>query len=117
MTRHWRFYEEVLKNFPNDTSILIKIAQIALKQQWIDVAIVAYEDLIEANPKKIDHVKSVAYLYKQKCDVAKAKYYFEQALRINPNEQTIKKDLKDLDALTTIQEGKWDDNQGPTRQR
>lgn len=105
------FYEEVLKHFPDDTSVLIKIAQIALKLEWVDVAIVGYEDLIEANPTKVDHVKSVAYLYKRRCDVAKAKYYFEQALKLNPHDQTIKKDLKDLDALTTIQEGKWEDNQ------
>ncbi len=104
------FYEEVLRHFPDDPSVLIKIAQIAQKKNWTDVAITAYEDLIEVKPKKLDYVKNVAYLYKQKCDVPKAKYYFEQALKLEPNEQTIKKDLKDLDALTTIQEGNWDDN-------
>jgi tetratricopeptide (TPR) repeat protein len=103
------FYEEVLKHFPNDTSILIKIAQLSMKKKWTDVAIVAYEDLIEVKPKKLDYVTNVAYLYKQKCDVPKAKYYFEQALKIDPNEQNIKKDLKDLDALTSIQQGNWDD--------
>jgi tetratricopeptide (TPR) repeat protein len=103
------FYEEVLKHFPADTSILIKVAQIAMKKKWTDVAIVAYEDLIEVRPKKLSYVTSVAYLYKQKCDVPKAKYYFEQALKIDPNEQNIKKDMKDLDALTSIQQGNWDD--------
>lgn len=103
------FYEESLKNFPNDTSILIKIVTISLKQNWLDVAIGGYEDLLEVDGKNLEYLKKAGYLYKQKCDVEKAKSYFNRALQLYPNEQDIKKDLKDLDALTTIQDGNWDD--------
>ena len=104
------FYEEALRHFPTDTSLLTKVTNLALKENWTPVALTGYEDLIAVSPQQVDYLSQAAALYKQLGEIEQAKQYYLRALEAEPNNQEIKKSLKDMDALTSIKEGNWDDN-------
>ena len=104
------FYEDLLKSEPQNKLLLRKIAHLALKNQWVDVAIIAFESLAEIHSDNAALAKQLGDLYRDKQDVEKASYYFKKSLEIKPHDQQVSKALKDLEALRTIQRGKWEES-------
>ncbi|MBU1863191.1 MAG: tetratricopeptide repeat protein [Candidatus Omnitrophica bacterium] len=103
------FYEDLLKLEPTNKLFLRRIANLALKKQWVDVAIVASESLFALDDQNAEMAKTIGELYRNKENIEKAGYYFKKSLEIDPYDQTVSKSLKDLEALRTIQTGRWDE--------
>jgi len=106
------FYEDLLRYDLCNKRYLNKIYSLALKCGWHDVAIVALESLYILNKSNPEIAQNLGRLYRDKEDVQKASFYFKRALEIDPHNQKLSKSLKDLEALHTIQSGKWDQTSG-----
>lgn len=99
--------EKALRANPNNVAALTKLARLALKADMVDVAKKTFEEIFEAAPNNIFALKKLATICLQKGELDKAKLYFEHILKLTPHDREADKGLKDLDALKTIEEGKW----------
>lgn len=96
-------YRRILEACPSDVSALINMAGAFLREKMDDCAIKTLEDVIQLKPDQIAALKHLGKLYLKRGDLAKARSSFETILKISPGEPEAQRELKNLDALGTIQ--------------
>jgi tetratricopeptide (TPR) repeat protein len=74
---------------------------------YLDSAIEEFEALVALNLKDIKAIKSLGELYRLKNNTKKSVYYYQMALSLRPSDLQATRALKDLAALTTLNDGGW----------
>ncbi|MBI5778597.1 MAG: tetratricopeptide repeat protein [Planctomycetes bacterium] len=74
---------------------------------YTDSAIEEFEALVALNPRDVKAVKSLGELYRLKNDIKKAVHFYQMASSLKPSDLQTTRALKDLAALTTLNEGGW----------
>lgn len=104
-------YKEAIKEFkkaiyqnPLNTSVLTKIANILLKQNLFDNATKIFEEIIQIDANNFFALKNLGQLYLNRKDYTKARLFYEKALKVSPHDSETERELKNLDALGTIEE-------------
>jgi tetratricopeptide (TPR) repeat protein len=97
-------YQKVIFHTPLNTSILTKIANILLKQNLFDNATKIFEEIIQIDANNLFALKNLGRLYLNRKDYLKARAFYEKALKISPHDSEAERELKNLDALGTIEE-------------
>jgi tetratricopeptide (TPR) repeat protein len=96
-------YEKILEVCPSNTSALTNMAQAFLREKMNDCAIKILEVAVQIKPDHIPALKKLGQLYLECGDYQKARSSFESILKISPGEPQAQRELKNLDALGTIQ--------------
>lgn len=97
-------YEELLKSDPNNTYILVRLAQDLLNTRDYLSAIKTFELIRCVDPTNITSLKNLAKLYSQNDNYAKSRECYQSILKFIPHEAEAEKGLKNLDALGTIKD-------------
>lgn len=97
-------YEKVLRNQPNNTYILTRVAQNLLKQQDAPSALEVFEEIRLLDPDNIVALKNLGTLYSQTENFTLARQCYEAALKALPHDPEAEKGIKNLDALGAIKE-------------
>ena len=74
---------------------------------YTDSALEEFEALVALNPRDVKAIKSLGELYRLKNDIKKAVHFYQMALSLRPSDLQTTRALKDLAALTTLNEGGW----------
>jgi tetratricopeptide (TPR) repeat protein len=90
--------EQLLKRAPRHAGFLAKLGDAAVLAGHQDAAIVAYEELREADHGNGHALRGLARLYKEKGDLGKALAYYEQLKRAVPSDPEAAKAVRDLAA-------------------
>lgn len=97
-------YQKVIFYTPENTSILTKIANILLKQNLLDNATKIFEEIIQIDADNLFALKNLGRLYLNGKDYLKARAFYEKALKAFPQDSEAERELKNLDALGTIED-------------
>ncbi|MBI2193273.1 MAG: tetratricopeptide repeat protein [Planctomycetes bacterium] len=100
--------EKFLRHNPDCSLVLQALAQSAAEAKYFDTSILVYEDVKEKYPKNIHAIRNLARIYKERGDIDKAAECFRRVLEQRPIDIEAEKALKDLAALKTMKEGRWD---------
>jgi len=90
--------EQFLKRAPRNARFLALLGDAALAAGHPDAAIVAYEDLREADRESAHALRGLARLYKEKGDLGRALAYYEQLKKQFPADPEAAKAVRDLAA-------------------
>ena len=99
--------EEFLSRNPYSIWARLAVGTALENLNYIDSAVEEFETLVGLNPRDITAVKSLGELYLQKNDTKKAVQYYQMAFSLKPSDMQTARALKDLAALTTLNEGGW----------
>ena len=104
-------YKEAIKEFkkviyqnPENISVLTKIANILLKQNLLDNATKIFEEIIQIDANNFFALKNLGRLYLNRKDYTNSRLFYEKALKVSPHDSETERELKNLDALGTIEE-------------
>jgi len=95
-------YEKILKSEPNNTYILIRLAQDLLKERDTLSAQKVFEEIRLIKPNNIVALKNLGQLYSQMDNYPSARQCYETILKIVPHDPEAEKGIKNLDALGAI---------------
>ena len=101
--------EKYLQNDPENGMMLSSLAASAARSNYVDTAVLVYEDLKEINSENIKALRSLARLYQKKGDIDKASECFEKILQSKPTDEEAGKAVNDLAALKTMKDGRWNE--------
>ena len=104
-------YERVLIINPKNTFVLTKLGEAFVKANMPDEAIDAFEAAFEITAENIQVAKKLGFLYREKTDFKKARFYYEHALGISPEDPEAQEGLKEVDTRETIAKGRWEDQE------
>jgi tetratricopeptide (TPR) repeat protein len=90
--------EQLLKRAPRHAGLLAKLGEAAVAAGHQDAAIVAFEELREADRDSAVALRGLARLHKAKGDLGKALAYYEQLKRASPADPEASKAVRDLAA-------------------
>lgn len=104
-------YENLLKYDPTNAFLLIRLATALENCEMEDIAIKTFEEALRQQPGNVAVLKSLAEIFILQEDYAKARPLYQTAARIAPADEETRQKLKDIDALASIQKGKWEDDE------
>jgi tetratricopeptide (TPR) repeat protein len=90
--------EQLLRRAPRHPSLLGMLGDAAVAAGHIDAAIVAFEEMREADHGNARALRGLARLYREKGDLAKSLAYYEQLKRAVPADAEAAKAVRDLAA-------------------
>lgn len=100
-------YIQGLSEQPNDRQLLKSWLQLAIKEGWLDIAIIPAEALCEVNPKLADGYLLLSNLYLKKGTADHAKAVIQKGLFNLPAEPQLTRRLKEIEAERTMRRGDW----------
>ncbi len=102
LTKNWERLmldcEEFLKRAPRDPRFLAMLGDAAVAAGHTDAAIVAYEELREADRESAHALRGLGRLYRDKGDLGRALAYYEQLKKQFPTDPEAAKAVRDLAA-------------------
>ena len=100
--------ERYLKNDPDNHLMLATLAKCAEESNYLKTAVLVYEDLKAKYPDSLGPLRRLARLYQRLGEIDSASECFQKILTSKPTDEEAGKAVKDLAALKTMKEGKWD---------
>lgn len=97
-------YEKILRNEPNNTYILTRLAQDLLKERDESSALRVFEEIRLINPNNIVALKNLGQIYSHLDNYSSARQCYETILKIVPHDPEAEKGIKNLDALGAIKQ-------------
>ena len=102
-------YEKGLRYAPRNRYLLARVAGCLRKAGMLPAAAKVFEDITLIDKKNAAAFKAKGEIYSQLEDYDKARSSFEAAETLTPEDVQLGKGLKKVDALSSIQKGKWED--------
>jgi len=102
-------YEYLFSILPPQAPILPRLGDIYLREGMIDKAIGAYQMTLTLQQDNSYTLLRLTKLLREQGKAKEAMQYCKRYLKIKPNDFTVTQELKNLAALITIGEGKWED--------
>lgn len=100
--------EKVLARDPYCVPMVWGLAMAALKGGHADVAIVTFEYIHERKPGNTKALRHLGYLYEEKGEIARAIDAWTTLRRVLPNDREGQTKLRDLAAVKTMVDGKYE---------
>jgi tetratricopeptide (TPR) repeat protein len=104
-----RIAEDMLEVDPTGEAGNTLLADAANAMELPEIAILAYETLRDANPKKLSTLKELGNLYLNHGHPQKAQATFDMAIKLSPNDGEALKGMKDASAMHASQSGSWEE--------
>ncbi len=104
-------YERTLMANPKNAFALTKLGGAFVKANMPDEAIDAFEGSFEITVENIQVANKLGFLYRERADFKKARFYYEHALSISPEDPEAQEGLKEVDTRETIAKGRWEDQE------
>lgn len=106
ITKKWDVVIDEAENFlqydPKNLAVLYGLGEACMEAGYIDTAISVFENILAFDSAHVQALKSLGKIYKfQKEDLEKAKYYFQRAVKLAPQDNEAAKMVKDLSAQIT----------------
>jgi protein O-mannosyl-transferase len=92
-------YSRVIQIKPSFFPAYNALAEIAIGEKRFDNAITIYNEILEIYPQNIETVLNIGAVYFQKGEIEKAREYFEEAQRLDPENPDILRALNKLNSL------------------
>jgi len=99
--------ENYLQNDPENRTMLSMLARSAEESNYLDTAVLVYEDVKDKYPKDLGCIRRLARLYQKRGNIDDASECFQRLLSVKPTDEEAEKAVKDLAALKTMKEGRW----------
>jgi len=99
--------EKYLQNDPENRLMLSLLARSAERINYLDTAVLVYEDVKDKYPKDIGCIRRLARLYQKRGNIDDASECFQRILNAKPRDEEAERAVKDLAALKTMKEGRW----------
>lgn len=99
--------EKYLQNDPENRLMLSLLARSAEMINYLDTAVLVYEDVKDKYPKDIGCIRRLARLYQKRGNIDDASECFQRILNAKPRDEEAERAVKDLAALKTMKEGRW----------
>ncbi len=100
-------FEKYLTKNPFSTFALSSLASSLSKFGKVEAAIIVLEFLRQNKPKHVRTLRKLAHIYEERSDIARAIQRYQMILQVKPQDIEARKQLHDLAASESIQEG-WD---------
>ena len=100
--------EKVLAYDPGCVFILWGLAMAAAKGGHDDVALLTMEYIRDRRPKSLKAHRSLGHLYQEKGEIVRAIEAWESVRKIRPDDREAQVKLRDLAAMKTMVDGKYD---------
>jgi len=100
--------EKVLAGDPGCVFMLWGLAMAAARGGHDDVALLTMEYIRDRRPKSLKANRSLGNLYQEKGDINRAIEAWENVRKIHPNDREAQVKLRDLAAMKTMVDGKYD---------
>ncbi|GEM_PF-3400297 len=102
----WNYVQGLMEQ-PNDRQLLKGWLQLAMKEGWLDIAIIAAEALCEVSAKQVENYLLLSNLYLKKGVADNAKSVIQKGLFNLPAEPQLTRRLKEIEAERTMRRGDW----------
>ncbi len=102
----YEVYEQIIKNDPDSSFALLKLSKIYEKHNLSGNAAMLLEQYIRTHKNNVEILKKMGDLYVSVDNGSKARIAFKKVLDIKPFEQYAEKRLRDILALTSIDESR-----------
>ncbi|NUM34749.1 MAG: tetratricopeptide repeat protein [Candidatus Brocadiae bacterium] len=106
ISKKWDVVIDEAENFlqydPKNLSVLCGLGEACTEAGYIDTAISVFENILAFDSSHVPALKSLGRIYRfQKEDLEKAKYYYQRAVKLAPQDNEVSKMVKDLSAQIT----------------
>lgn len=102
----YEVYEQIIKNDPDSSFALLGLSKIYEKHNLTENAAILLDQYIRTHKNNVEILKKIGDLYVSVDNGSKARTAFKKVLEIKPFEQYAEKRLRDILALTSIDESK-----------
>ncbi len=97
-------YENILRKDPKNVGVLIKLGSLLKTKGMKKAAAVTLESAVSISVKNIIAHELLGELYSDLGNYDRARFCFKKVLELRPHDANAERGLKNLDALTTIEE-------------
>ncbi len=102
-------YEELFSAVPYQAPILPHLGDVYQAMGMTSQAIETYQITLKLDKDNLYTLKRLGEVHLEQEQMKEAKYYYEKFIALKPDDVQISRELKNLDALMTIDKGKWEE--------
>ncbi len=102
-------YEDLFAIVPPQAPILPHLGDAYRQMGLISQAIKTYQLVLTLDKDNLYTLKRLGDIYLELENMKEAKHYYEKFIVLKPDDVQISRELKNLDALLTIDKGKWEE--------
>ncbi|MCD5398101.1 tetratricopeptide repeat protein, partial [candidate division NPL-UPA2 bacterium] len=102
-------YEELFSVIPSQLPILPHLGDVYRQMGMVSQAIETYQTVLRLEKGNLYTLRRLGEVYLEQDKMKEARHYYEKFIALKPEDVHISRELKNLDALLTIDKGKWEE--------